>query len=250
MRRGVVAAVRWVAWLAGPCAADDHAWIQRLEAEAGRAEEALAKLDAKEPSRGVVFARVKALHARLVALETAANVEPGTVSGKDELPALTQDLVTITIRIRHLANPDAKKPVDPKALVPRRRAFKHGHTVHAVLDGTRDETVVEVDVPLETSKGLPKLSLTVTYTMPGEKPSVPASVVLALRAVAGGTRFFRDLPVTARVFAEWTRTVPAVALLRLVQRKEVAVPFGAAVVRLPADSLEALRDAASRMGPK
>jgi hypothetical protein len=247
---GVVGAVLWAACLVDPCAADDHAWIQRLEAEASRVEEALAKLDGKEPSRGVVFARVKALDARVGALETAAGVAPGAVSGKDELRALTQDLVTLAARVRRLAYPEVKKDVDQATLVPKRRAFRHGFGVHAVYDGPRHATTVEADVPLGVPKGTLPLALAVSYTMPGDEPSVPSHVVVALRAHGEGGRYLAHHPLTAWVVARWRRAVPTTDFLRLVQRKEVAATIGGTDVRLPADGLEALRDAASRMGPK
>jgi hypothetical protein len=118
MRTVARAAAVWLVVVAGGTCLADEAWRKRLEGEAKKVEEAVAKLDAKTAAPGDLLARVNALHARLVVLETAASVAPGVVAGKPELLSLTQDLVTLNARVRQLTEPAGPTPPKPKPTKP------------------------------------------------------------------------------------------------------------------------------------
>ncbi len=112
-----------VAATASPTArADDEAWKARVEAQVARVEEGVHAIDTEKAAGGTLVERVKAVDARLGALEKDLGLVPGKVSGKDDLSSLTQDATSLASRLKKVAllyatpgkpPPDKPKPPPP-----------------------------------------------------------------------------------------------------------------------------------------
>lgn len=114
--------------------ADDEAWKARIDRSLVDVEKGVADLDAKSAAAGDLPARIAALHARLVELETAQGLEAGRISGKTDLSSCTLDVGALTTRWKAVVaaksgvpkqappppaeKPEPVKPAKPKSLVP------------------------------------------------------------------------------------------------------------------------------------
>ena len=102
--------------------ADDEEWKARLEGEATRIETGVAALDALKASTGTLVERVKSLQDRLVAVEKANGLVPGTVAAKDDLTSLTKDVTTLSTRLKAVLtkrNPPKERPPDDPVAKPK-----------------------------------------------------------------------------------------------------------------------------------
>ncbi len=100
-----------------PARADDEAWRVRLEASLRIVEAGVAELDAQKAAPGPLLVRIQALHARLIPLEAAAKIVPGTIRGKENLADATQDVATLTTRWKKVV--EARKgPTPPPPPLP------------------------------------------------------------------------------------------------------------------------------------
>ena len=116
--RGLLVLALAIAALLSPCAARaDDAWTARVRREVMRIEVTVATLDQQKPSGTTLVERLVALNARVVALEKEAGLEPGAISGKDDLGAMTQDIVSLDVRWRRIVAKRAPAP-EPKVLPP------------------------------------------------------------------------------------------------------------------------------------
>jgi len=109
------AAALFVLALAAPpsVAAEDEAWRARVEASLVRVESAVGELEGTKAAPGTLLQRIQALHARIVALETAAEIPPGTIRAKDDLESATQDVATLTTRWRKVVEVRKGPPPPP-----------------------------------------------------------------------------------------------------------------------------------------
>lgn len=115
--------------------ADDEAWKARIDRSLVDVEKGVADLDAKTAAAGDLPARIAALHARLVELETAQGLEAGKISGKTDLSSCTLDVGALTTRWKAVVaaksgvpkqapppppaeKPAPEKPAKPKSAVP------------------------------------------------------------------------------------------------------------------------------------
>ena len=103
--------------LPSPARADDEAWRTRLEASLATVEAGVAELDAQKAAPGKLLARIQALHARLIPLEAAAKLVPGTIRGKEDLGNATQDVATLTTRWKKVVEV-RKGPTPPPPPLP------------------------------------------------------------------------------------------------------------------------------------
>ncbi len=101
-----------------PAAAEDEAWRARIEASLVVAETGVAELDARRAAPGPLLARIQALHARLIPLEAAAKIVPGTIRGKEDLASSTQDVATLTTRWKKVVEVRKGPPPPPPPLPP------------------------------------------------------------------------------------------------------------------------------------
>ena len=98
--------------------ADDEAWKQRIERALAVVETGVAVLDEKAAPVGTLAERIRALHARLLPLEKEAEIQPGSVSGTDDLSAATLDATNLNsrwkavVKARSAPRPPPKKPGD------------------------------------------------------------------------------------------------------------------------------------------
>lgn len=99
----------------------DDAWRARIEGELVKVEAGIERLDQVTRADGTLLERVKRAHERLTALEKLASIVVGAIQAKDDLAALTQDVVQLKARLAVLvaerAGPDAKPK--PKAEKPK-----------------------------------------------------------------------------------------------------------------------------------
>lgn len=124
LRRGVgIGAGSWPLWtllllafalgLAGVVVADDEAWKARIDKELARVESTVEPLDSQKAATGTLDERVAALHARLVTLEKAAGLTPGTLQAGTDLSTLTMNVSTLSTRQRAIVAARQPKPVTP-----------------------------------------------------------------------------------------------------------------------------------------
>jgi hypothetical protein len=89
--------------MAAVARADDVEWKGRISKSLSDVEMGIAVLDGKPPMPGSLFERAAALDARIAALESAAGLAPGKVSGKDALFALTGGAASLNTRWQRVA---------------------------------------------------------------------------------------------------------------------------------------------------
>ncbi len=94
--------------------ADDEAWKLRIEKALATVEVGVTELDKKVSLPGTLLERINALHARLLPLEKAAAIEPGTISGKDDLSASTMDATNLQSRWKAVVKARTAPKVPPK----------------------------------------------------------------------------------------------------------------------------------------
>ena len=112
----------WRCWMlailfafSGPAArADDEAWIQRIEKALTAVEVGVADLDKKTALPGTLVERIAALHARLIPLEKAVTIEPGSIAGTDELSACTMDATNLNSRWKAIVKARSAPKTPPK----------------------------------------------------------------------------------------------------------------------------------------
>lgn len=92
------------------------AWRERIETQFQRVEMTLTALDKAKGAVGSLLARITAVHKRLLALEGKAQLELGTIHGKDDLSNLTMDVTSLGTRARLII--DSRAPKKPAAPVP------------------------------------------------------------------------------------------------------------------------------------
>lgn len=96
-----------------PADADDEAWRARVEASLGAVEAGVGELDAQKAAPGPLLARIRALNARLIPLEAAAKLVPGTIRGKEDLGSATQDVAALTTRWNKIVEARKGPPPPP-----------------------------------------------------------------------------------------------------------------------------------------
>jgi len=101
----------------------DDAWRARIEGELVKVEAGIEKLDQITRAEGTLLERVKRAHERLAALEKAATIVVGVIQAKDDLAALTQDVVQLKTRLAMVvadrAGPVPEPKPKPKAEKPK-----------------------------------------------------------------------------------------------------------------------------------
>jgi hypothetical protein len=101
-----------VALAAATLACSDEQWKERLDGELTRIETGVAALDGKPATGAELHERVASLDQRLAALERDSSIDVGHVSGKVDLPSLTQDVSSLSTRMKKVAL--AKAPPSDK----------------------------------------------------------------------------------------------------------------------------------------